>query len=621
MSYWGEKAVTGATDWLVDKYNAGKEWAAEKKEQIVQSKDYKTLTNGYDQFVDQSTGGVARLYNSLTGEIVEGEAAELILVKMGIEPPVPINNQAINPGSVEPEVASQDPVYKYSGKSEAYEIETPGKANSGMGADSNATTVPGKDDVPFSPFNKWSMMNYVGGPLQSYSNYDHYNKPINAGEDKSEFRNPSATQIITQLGGNRNENGATENPGYTYSFSDFALAKYYGKIPNTHMITLRRFPMPVEDDIINPKVLGPDGKTVINNAMPDLARAVTWMSDETGNKLEDILKFDTSTTWEEIESALQERNSGTSQGGKVGEMINGNKCASAIYGASQGLNAQQVRNQQGGSGYDPVKGTYPNHVFGPINIIKKVAIRKGGLDFTGDMTLKFHYSLRQLEGVSPKVAFLDMFANILVLTYNNGNFWGGASRYTGGGGKMNKPFGDFEKLKSGDFAGFVGSIVGDFASAAGNVIDDIKKQGLGGSKAAGNLIGGGLMELFGTPQGGEALNAFMTGDPTGQYHVTIGNPLDPIAVIGNLYCDKTTYKFGGPLSYEGFPTELEVEISLKPARPRDKADIERMFNGGKERMYLTPAGGVDTNENTNTSAYGNADSPQQTDIYRKMTNG
>ena len=129
------------------------------------------------------------------------------------------------------------------------------------------------------------------------------------------------------------------------------------------------------------------------------------------------------------------------------------------------------------------------------------------------------------------------------------------------------------------------------------------------------------MELFGTPQGGEALNAFMTGDPTGQYHVTIGNPLDPIAVIGNLYCDKTTYKLGGPLSYEGFPTELEVEISLKPARPRDKADIERMFNGGKERMYLTPAGGVDTNENTNTSAYGNADSPQQTDIYRKMTNG
>lgn len=614
-----EWTVRGLKEGFGNMWNSGKEFIQETKEAITSSKDWQTLNERYDHFVDQSANGVARLYNSITGEFVEGDAAVAILKAKGIEPPVPINNQTINPGSVEPEVASQDPVYKQSGKSEAYEIETPGKANSGMSADSNATTVPGKDNVPFSPFNKWSMMNYVGGPLQSFSNYDHYNKPINAGQDKLEYRNPSATQIITKLGGNRKEDGTIENPGYTYSYSDFALAKYYGKIPNTHMITLRRFPMPVEDDIINPKVLGPDGKTVINNAMPDLARAVTWMSEETGNKLEEILKFDTSTTWEEIESALQERNAGTSQGGKVGEMINGNFFASAIYGAGKGLNATQINNTK--SGYDPVKGTYPNHVFGPINIIKKVAIRKGGLDFTGDMTLKFHYSLRQLEGVSPKVAFLDMFANILVLTYNNGNFWGGASRYTGGSGKMNKPFGDFSKLKSGDFGGFIGSIVGDFADTAANVIDDIKSKGLGGSKAAGNLIGGGLMELFGTPQGSEALNAFMTGDPTGQYHVTIGNPLDPIAVIGNLYCDKTTYTFGGPLSYEGFPTELTVEVSLKPARPRDKADIERMFNGGKERMYLTPAGGVDTNDNTNTSAYGNADSPQQTDIYRKMTNG
>jgi len=352
--------------------------------------------------------------------------------------------------------------------------------------------------------------------------------------------------------------------------------------------------------------------------MPDVARAVTWMSESTGNKLDELLKFDVSTAWKKVESAIQER-SGGGEGGVLGGAIGGNFFASAAVGAANGMDAQGVANAK--SGYDSTKGTYPNHVFGPINVIKEVMIREAGLNFTGDMELKFHYSLRQLEGVSPKIAFLDMLSNMLVLTYNNGNFWGGSSRYVGGSGKMSKPFGDFDKLKSGDFGGFLGSVVGDIAGAAGNMLNDIKENGLTGSKLGSNLIGGGLMKLFGTPQGSEALNAFLTGDPTGQYHVTIGNPLNPIAVIGNLYCEKADFQFGGELSYEGFPTELTVKVSLKPARPRDKADIEKMFNGGKQRMYLTPENGVNTNNGTNTSAYGNADSPEQADIYRKMTGG
>jgi hypothetical protein len=518
----------------------------------------------------------------------------------------------INPGSVEPLTYSNTPLYTEKANSESYKTESPGKANGGAGTDSNATTVPGEKDVFFSRFNKWSLFNYIGSPFNSRTN-DAYNKPSSAtnGESGNRINNPSTTNIIETL-------KDKQNPAYQYDYSDFALAKYHGKISNNYLVTVRRFPVPIEDNIINPNVIGANG-TVITKGMPDIA-AVTWMSEKGGgNKLEDILKFDVALAWKKIESSVQEISSSGGKGGKVGSMIGSSGLASAIYGAANGMNASQVKSAK--EGYDNTKGTYPNHVFGPINIVKEVMMRDAGLQFNQGFELKFNYSLRQLEGVSPKAAFLDMFANLLTLTYNNGNFWGGSSRYTGGSSKFNKPFGNQAMLKSGDFGGFFGSLLGGAMKGIGNIAKDISINGLLGSAMGKNIIGGGLMDMFGSPQGGEAVNAFLTGDATGQYHVTVGNPLNPIAVVGNLYCDKTDFKFSGPLSYEGFPTELEMTMSLKPARPRDKADIEKMFNGGAQRMYLTPVAGVDTNLTQDNTGYGNADTPVKTDIYRKMTNG
>ena len=56
------------------------------------------------------------------------------------------------------------------------------------------------------------------------------------------------------------------------------------------MITLRRFPYPVQDDLKNMMIPGKDGKPV-DGSMPDLARAITWMSPSLGNEMKSILKF------------------------------------------------------------------------------------------------------------------------------------------------------------------------------------------------------------------------------------------------------------------------------------------------------------------------------------------
>ena len=73
---------------------------------------------------------------------------------------------------------------------------------------------------------------------------------------------------------------------------------------------------------------------------------------------------------------------------------------------------------------------------------------------------------------------------------------------------------------------------------------------------------------------------------TGTWHVTIGNPLNPIASIGNLIIDgDVEITHGGPLGLDDFPTEITVKVPLKHAMPRDSVDIQRMFTKGRRSIY------------------------------------
>lgn len=248
-------------------------------------------------------------------------------------------------------------------------------------------------------------------------------------------------------------------------------------------------------------------------------------------------------------------------------------------------------------------------------------MREAGLNFSQEFSLKFQYDLKGIPGVSPKLAFLDVLANLLILTYNEAPFWGGAVRYTGGG-KKGKPFGDLKKLQSGDIKGFMGSVVKDLAGTITKGVKDIMKGG--DSKILNNILGGAMMDLLGGPQGGTVAAAFLTGDPTGPWHLTVGNPLNPIAVIGNLACTDTTFEFEGPLGYEDFPTTLNVTIKLKPGMPRDKGAIESMFNAGRGRLYLAEDGVLDPGVTYDVDAYGKVQGDKNGNLARaaaKFANG
>ncbi len=505
-------------------------------------------------------------------------------------------------------------------KSKYYVEEFESETYKSTAADATKGKIITIGNRPYSAFNKYSLINYRGTPLDITADGLNVATGRYRKIDPMSLINPTATQIIEITG------KIEGNYGYRYQYSDFALTKYFGKIPNNMLITLRRFAYPVTDDIITPKALSADGKTLEKVAQPDIARAVTWLGEAPGNSLATILKFSHGFEWKNAEAGVQELQSkqGASSG-KFGSIVESNKFLSAAANAGAGRDAVSANANKQNAGFDAFSATYPNHVFGPLNVIKNTLVREQGLKFEQEFTLKFEYELKSFEGVNPKIMMLDQLANILALTYNNAPFWGGSVRYISDG-SVAKPLGDLAKLKSGDYGGFLGSIVSDMGNMFKGIADPANFKNLANNKLLNNLIGGSLMEMFNTPQGGQAAAALLTGDPTGQWHVTVGNPLNPIMVVGNLALQDCEINFEGPTTLHDFPERMVVVIKLKPARPRDKSEIESMFNSGRGRFYVQPDDVADINKTSDVSAYGNKDGgkPKKDDFintFRKLSNG
>ena len=123
--------------------------------------------------------------------------------------------------------------------------------------------------------------------------------------------------------------------------------------------------------------------------------------------------------------------------------------------------------------------------------------------------------------------------------------------------------------------------------SANNIIDGLKKVG---KTMLGNMLGGFLSENVGGQTGTAATVALISGDPTGDWHVTVGNPLNPIVMMGNMICKNTSMTLGAGLGYDDFPMEVKFEIDMSHGKPRDKGDIESMFNAGQGRIYASAQG-------------------------------
>lgn len=509
------------------------------------------------------------------------------------------------------------------------------KAEEKLNPDNYIKPINGK--VPRSYFNEYALFAYRGSsPLQEVDKVGSADYRYIPESNLTEIHDVST--II-------NECRKKAGPAYQYKYGDFALLKHLGTAPLNQMITLRRFSHPVEDTIITKNKISGSGKgakRVLRT--PDIARAVTFLGEEFGNPIGDVLNFSWGYNTDEITSEIHTQHQGGNNS-KFASMMSSDSMVGNIARTLLGGGISPVQfntiNQRP-ENFDPMQETYGdrmNTILGPYNVVNKMLVRSTGITFENEIKLKFRYTMRGSGYGNPKAMFLDNLANFLALTYNNAPFWGGENRVLKAGGAkgLQKGLGSLNKLEQGDLLGYGASVLSDLnamltnsvgygfqqlwsnmgeaiANAAESIKDGNFSDGFGhlfGAKAVGvmgkvgtNLIGAKAMEWFNKPEAPVILRALLTGEATGSWHLTIGNPLNPIITMGNLMLTDTNVKFDGPFGLQDFPTEVEFEVTLRPGRPRDKAEIESMFNGGQGRLYFRPKGAIDIDASTTVSGLG-----------------
>jgi hypothetical protein len=459
----------------------------------------------------------------------------------------------------------------------------------------------------------------------AFTDYDDYLKCIQKDEMNLKWlkakQNPTYKNIISWYG-----DPLFDPYGLAaYKMQDFIYLKYYNQIPNNYMVTLRRYTRPCVDNMF-----GLDYDASVSNAMngnPEsyfaLATAVTYMGDKAGNKLSEILKFDYGMNWEDKEAkvetlknsdgglAQQLQQNGVRQRQKTTESmmsattdrmgmrrnatdsirqalvfsaaVQGKKGAGSTTDAIASMHAYEG---------DEFAARYGEEFYGDVNVVNKVKMRSRGLTFTNSFSLNFEYSLKSLKCVNPRVAMLDILGNFMILTGNYGNFWGGATLFYGQH-SIAPQYGDPELLRKGQYGKYLHSLWDDVKTGYERLATKENGEKGGFLTALGNIAKGGFQDLIGNLLGGnvgvagqaQAPPALLSGNPSGYWHVTVGNPLDPIAMMGNMCVTKTSVQFNDILGYDDFPTEVKFTVELEHGRARDNAFIQSMFNAGKGRIY------------------------------------
>ena len=256
--------------------------------------------------------------------------------------------------------------------------------------------------------------------------------------------NPNAANIIDWA----NKTSSISITGFQpYAMTDFMFCKYYGKIPNNRLVTLRRYPFPIDDQIKIRK----DG--LYHSPIP-IAQAVTWFGGDTKNSLSTIGVLNWGMPFEKINALTPGKSDGTmaqtldgneiliddllAVGDKIKGLENIMKGIKTLGVALLGNDADfrsmvgtEAKLQEYAKKLYMPDGPYWNRIFGPVNVIHESTRRSRGMQtgWAKEFSLNFHYQFRSFNGLSPKNVALDLISNFLNLTYNDAQFLGQLARF------------------------------------------------------------------------------------------------------------------------------------------------------------------------------------------------
>ena len=465
-------------------------------------------------------------------------------------------------------------------------------------------------------------------------------KALTTNTPSSAVSNPTAKTLI-EWGAKASSKSLVGFQPYTWT--DFSFCKYYGKIPNNRLVTLRRYPFPVSDSL----------KTKGGVDLIPIAQAVTWFGGETGNTLTKMGNFSWDMAWKELEVKEQDIDGNEILasdliklvGGIVGKQNSGKieNTLTTLMGAQNLINdpkkaaelsGMDAKMQEYIKGLYKENGPYWNRVFGPVNVISKTTRRDRGMQaqYNTPITINFHYTFRSFSGLAPKTVALDLISNFMQLSYNNAQFLGQLSRYFPKTGLKFDP--TTTQLITDVLIGWgMGSYsqadvvqkIQEIAHAQAAVFNETKNNLSEGDAVDGLLKAGGavlnaafLKSLSDAMPKLISVRSALSDAPVGEWHLTVGNPLNPIFVMGDLVMSSCVAKFDDEIGPDDFPTGITFTVQLKQGKPRDKVAIERMFNGGTSPLASTrvrvPSSANDTFNTTNNTANKTVESAKPIDV-------
>ena len=516
------------------------------------------------------------------------------------------------------------------------------------------TGAPQSSGGATSLFNAFYMFKYSGGvDIIDESTYSSNNQSSRHGAAPHTISNPTASAIVDwakTIPANQDNNkyGIKNSP---YTWSDFLFCKWYGIVPNNRLITLRKFPLASNDDaaIKRPKPV---------QNIP-VAQAVTWFGAGTGNDLNKIWQSTWSLAWIKKDTAPKEvaGNNVTNFTQALVKGLTAKGANKALIAAVENLANQADAIAGGGTADQYAKarieeneqiylkglwsdtGAFFNQIQGPVNVKKDFLIRDRGLSTTAqdaNWVIIFEYKTDSYFGMSQKRVALDIIANMLALTYSDGEWLQSLNVYYKKLGLALAPteqallegafvngvlnpdsllaaFTDIARTRAGSILKLAGKLAPALAKSATNVVVGTAKSVL-----SGDFKVNPYENMSGTDQKAveAALNVEITkaladsfpafiqqranvpNMATGNWHLTIGNPMNPIMRIGDVIVRSCSLDFGDELGPEDFPIDLKFTVTLSPTKPRDSADIRQTFNLGRTDYVETFVGHTYDQANT-----------------------
>ena len=517
------------------------------------------------------------------------------------------------------------------------------------------TGAPQSSGGATSLFNAFYVFKYSGGvDIIDESTYSSNNQSSRHGAAPHIISNPTASAIVDwskTIPANQDSNkyGIKNSP---YTWSDFLFCKWYGIVPNNRLITLRKFPLASNDDAAVIRA-----KPVQN--IP-VAQAVTWFGAGTGNDLNKIWQSTWTMPW--IKKSVEVKDvAGNDIVNFNQALVKGLKSSGAnagVIAAAENL-AIQGDIAAGGSGYGGIgkaqiedleqkylkslwtdAGAFFNQIQGPVNVKKDFLIRDRGLSTTAqdaNWVIIFEYKTDSYFGMSQKRVALDIIANMLALTYSNGEWLKSLNVYYKKLGlavspteqaliqgafvngslnpdKLLAAFADIAKARSIQILSLAGKTAAVTVTAGVNLLAQAGKSLLTGNDFKANPYEGmsdtdksvlqAALDVEITKALMDSFPAFLQQRanvpdmPTGNWHLTVGNPMNPIMRIGDVIVRSCQLDFGEELGPEDFPIDLKFTVTLSPTRPRDSADIRQTFNLGRTDYVETFVGHTYDQSNT-----------------------